>query len=49
MADLKRKAFGSAISSFEELVRDFPEDGLADNALYWIAESRYAQGKPQKL
>ena len=45
MTELKRKAFGPAIVSFEELVRDYPEDGLADNALYWIAESRYAQGK----
>ncbi len=30
---------------FEEFLSRWPKDGYADNALYWIAESLYAEGK----
>jgi tol-pal system protein YbgF len=30
---------------FEEFLSKWPKDGYADNAMYWIAESLYAEGK----
>lgn len=40
---LKERRHGDAIARFEQLVVDYPEHGLADNALYWKAEAYYDQ------
>ncbi len=48
MAALRRKNYASAIQAFQGLLNDNPEDGLADNALYWMGEARYDQGRYQQ-
>lgn len=45
MDALRMKQYGEAKTAFERLLREAPEDGLADNALYWLGESNYDQGK----
>jgi len=41
--DLTRGNHGLAIMGFQEVLTKFPDSELADNALYWIGESYYAQ------
>lgn len=41
--DLTRGNHGLAIMGFQEVLSKFPDSELADNALYWIGESYYAQ------
>ena len=45
MGALKAKQYGKAFASFQQLLDENPEDGLADNALYWLGEANYDQGK----
>jgi len=45
MGALKSKEYGKAAASFQQLIDESPEDGLADNALYWLGEANYDQGK----
>ena len=45
MGALKSKQYGKAFASFQQLIDENPEDGLADNALYWMGEANYDQGK----
>lgn len=40
---LKERRHGDAIARFDQLLADYPEHGLADNALYWKAEAFYDQ------
>lgn len=38
---LKQSNYNDAIKAFEQLVREYPNGGLADNANYWIGEANY--------
>jgi tol-pal system protein YbgF len=38
---LKEQSYGPAASAFEQFLATFPDSELADNAQYWLAESRY--------
>ena len=42
-ADYGRGDYGLAVEGFEEFLRRFPSSELADNAWYWIGESRWAE------
>jgi tol-pal system protein YbgF len=42
--DLTRGNHGLALMGFEEVLSQFPESELADNAQYWIGETYYDQG-----
>ncbi|MBN2496080.1 MAG: tol-pal system protein YbgF [Deltaproteobacteria bacterium] len=41
---LEAKQHKAARRLFEELLAKWPDSGYSDNALYWIAESHYAEG-----
>ncbi len=40
-----RGDFATAIRGFHSYVRDHPDTDLADNALYWLGECHYRQGR----
>lgn len=40
-----RGDFAAAIRGFQDYVRDHPDTDLADNALYWLGECHYRQGR----
>ncbi len=40
----KRGDFDQARAKFEELLKEFPQSGYADNAQYWIGECLYSLG-----
>ncbi len=42
---LKQERYAAAATAFEQFLVSFPESQLADNAQYWLAESRYAADK----
>lgn len=42
-ADYGRGDYSLAIEGFEEFLRRFPASELADNSLYWVGESHWAQ------
>jgi tol-pal system protein YbgF len=44
----KNGRFEDAIGIYTRLVENFPNHGLADNAVYWIAECYYVRGLWQK-
>jgi tol-pal system protein YbgF len=44
MKDLKKNNYRLATSVFKKLIKRYPKHELADNALYWMAESAYARG-----
>jgi len=46
-SDYIKENFDLAIEGFRQFIRSFPESGLADNSLYWIAECYYAKKKYQ--
>ena len=39
-----RQNYGDAEKHFQHYIESYPETDLADNALFWIGESRYARG-----
>jgi tol-pal system protein YbgF len=41
---LQKGAYGESEAAFAEFLRRHPSDPLADNARYWLAESRYGRG-----
>jgi tol-pal system protein YbgF len=41
--EVTRGHYDLAITSFQEFLDRYPNDDLADNALYWIGESHYVQ------
>ena len=43
--DFTRGNYQLAIAGFEDFLRYYPESDLADNAQYWIGESRFALGE----
>ena len=45
MQALREKKYKKAGSAFQTLLNESPDDGLADNALYWMGEANYDQGK----
>ena len=47
-SDYIKKNYDLAIQGFEEFIRLYPKNGLADNSLYWIGECYYSQGKYQE-
>ncbi len=44
-ADFSKGNYALAVSGFEEYSTSFPSSGLADNAVYWIGECHFAQGR----
>ena len=42
-SDYLKKNYDLAIKGFQEFISLFPQNGLADNSLYWIGECYYAQ------
>lgn len=42
-SDYNKKNYDLAIEGFLQFVKNFPENVLADNSLYWIGECYYAQ------
>jgi tol-pal system protein YbgF len=42
-SDYLKKNYDLAIKGFKEFISLFPQNGLADNSLYWIGECYYAQ------
>lgn len=44
-SDYMKKNYDLAIGGFKQFIRLFPDNGLADNSLYWIGECYYSQKK----
>ncbi len=44
-SDYNKKNYDLAIEGFTQFVKQFPDNVLADNSLYWIGECYYAQKK----
>ncbi|MCP4220102.1 MAG: tol-pal system protein YbgF [bacterium] len=47
-SDYISKNYDLAIEGFRHFIKLFPQNGLADNSLYWIGECYYAQKKYQE-
>ena len=47
-SDYIKKNYQLAIDGFKQFIRLFPQNGLADNSLYWIGECYYSQKKYQE-
>ena len=45
MQALRGKKYRKATEAFQTLLKENPDDGLADNALYWMGEANYDEGK----
>lgn len=43
-AQLQREKYPEAEAGFQQFLKRYPDDPLAENANYWLAESYYAQG-----
>lgn len=43
-AQLQREKYGEAEAGFQQFLKRYPDDPLAENANYWLGESYYAQG-----
>jgi tol-pal system protein YbgF len=41
---MQKQDYVAAAGSFEEFLKKYPDDPLADNARYWLGESFYARG-----
>lgn len=47
-SDYIKKNYDLAIQGFNQFIRLYPKNGLADNSLYWIGECYYSQRKYQE-
>ncbi|HLP48681.1 MAG TPA: tol-pal system protein YbgF [Candidatus Kapabacteria bacterium] len=47
-SDYIKKNYDLAIEGFKQFIRLYPNNGLADNSLYWIGECYYSQKKYQE-
>lgn len=43
LAAFRKGSYEGAISYFNRVLKNFPDDRLAENAMYWIGESNFAQ------
>ncbi|MFZ1414605.1 MAG: tol-pal system protein YbgF, partial [Defluviicoccus sp.] len=43
-AQLQREKYPEAETGFQQFLKRYPDDPLAENANYWLGESYYAQG-----
>jgi tol-pal system protein YbgF len=42
-SDFIKKNYDLAIEGFKQFIKHYPQNGLADNALYWVGECYYSQ------
>lgn len=47
-ADFGRSSYDLAESGFQQFLESFPNSDLADNAMYWVGECRYARAEHER-